>query len=630
MSGQTLTLWDCAAEPPATDGLTYRWDGYESTDRVRSLFAYVEAHADGLRRKYLAWIHDVGESRIGDRRLVEHLALEENLSYWWTTLLVEKSPWKSPSVTDAIRLLAFEELVLEHRPLKIQVVSTNRSIQEAVAGLCRNLGISYTSPRKPGNRLRNITARAAYHALPQTVQALTGLIKHVGTRWRFKRKHAAVWFDTDRAVFFCSYFIHLDEKLATQGRFYSRQWEGLPRLLHDSGYHTNWLQHYIQSPVVPNTRVARIWVDSFNRRSEDEGSHAFLDGYISWKILFRVLGRWCKLVFVTFRLNGQQLRSNFQPRASNISLWPVMRRDWYASLIGSVATENLLWIELFDAVFRDIPLQKQGLYLCEGQTWERALIHSWRKHGHGRLIAVAHSTVRYWDLRYFCDNRTLLSEETYPMPQPDFTALNGKAAVDAHLDASFPKDAIVECEALRYGYLSDLRPRRPPGGALGATTNVLILGDIVASSTAKLLYLLQAAIPHMSADMTFTVKPHPSWTVNPADFPALRFKVATDPLGEILGDFDVAFSTNLTSAAVDAYFAGLAVIVMLNPDELNFSPVRGQPGVRFVSTAAELAEALQSGAESSKAYCGLDGFFFLDPDLHRWKRLVGIDAFATG
>ena len=596
---------------------------------MRSLFAYVETHADALRQKYLAWVHDVGESRIGGRRLVEHLALEKEFSYWWTTLLVEKSPWKSPSVTDAIRLLAFEELVSEHRPLKIRVISANRSIREAVGGLCRSLGISYTSPRIRGKRLQNITARDAYHALPQMVQALIGLIRHVGRRWRFRRKHATVWFDTDRAVFFCSYFIHLDEKLGGKGRFYSRQWEVLPRLLHDSGYHTNWLQHYIQSPVVPTTRVARDWVDSFNRRSEEEGCHAFLDGYMSWKILFRVLSRWCKLVLVTWRLHGQQLRSNFQPRASNISLWPVMRRDWYASLIGSVATENLLWIELFDAALREIPLQQQGLYLCEGQTWERALIHSWRKHGHGRLVAVAHSTVRYWDLRYFSDNRTLLSEETYSMPQPDFTALNGKAAVDAYLNASFPKNAIVECEALRYGYLSDLRSRRSSRRTLRAAIKVLILGDIVASSTEKLLYFLQAAIPRISADMTFTVKPHPSWAVDPANFPALRFTVSTDPLAEILGDFDVAYSTSLTSAAVDACFAGLAVVVMQNQNELNFSPLRGRPGVRFVNTAAELAEALQSDAESSAAYGGLSDFFYLDSDLHRWKRLVGFDASAT-
>src|SRR3990172_153193 len=124
---------------------------------------------------------------------------------------------------------------------------------------------------------------------------------------------------------------------------------------------------------------------------------------------------------------------------------------------GPVAISNLLWIELFDVALRDLPHQKKGLYLCENQAWERAFIHAWRKYGHGQLIAVAHSTVRFWDLRYFIDPRTPRSQDPYPMPQADLMALNGKAARDAYLSVDRPKETIVECEALRYGYVIDRR-----------------------------------------------------------------------------------------------------------------------------------------------------------------------------
>jgi surface carbohydrate biosynthesis protein (TIGR04326 family) len=160
--------------------------------------------------------------------------------------------------------------------------------------------------------------------------------------------------------------------------------------------------------------------------------------------------------------------------------------------------------------------------------------------------------------------------------------------------------------------------------------NVLVVGDIVASNTTRLLNSLQEAIPRISVAMTFTVKPHPRWSIDPLNFPALRFKVSTDPLAEILGDFDVAYATSLTSAAVDAYFAGLAVVVMLDPNELNFSPLRGQPAVCFVSTPTELAEALQTCAENPDEHSDVDGFFFLNADLRRWKRLLELNACATG
>ena len=110
--------------------------------------------------------------------------------------------------------------------------------------------------------------------------------------------------------------------------------------------------------------------------------------------------------------------------------------------------------------------------------------------------------------------------------------------------------------------------------------------------------------------------------VNAADYPSLHLQVVRNALGEILHDFDVAYSSNLTSAAVDAYLAGLPVVVMLEETELNLSPLRGQPGVRFVSTPQELAEALQATGQRSASIPDCNEFFFLDPELPRWQKVL--------
>ncbi len=85
---------------------------------------------------------------------------------------------------------------------------------------------------------------------------------------------------------------------------------------------------------------------------------------------------------------------------------------------------------------------------------------------------------------------------------------------------------------------------------------------------------------------------------------------------------DTAYSSNMTSAAVDAYLTGLPVVVMLEETELNFSPLRGQPGVRFVSTPEELAESLQTADQGMAKGPDHNEFFFLDPELPRWQRLL--------
>jgi surface carbohydrate biosynthesis protein (TIGR04326 family) len=272
---------------------------------------------------------------------------------------------------------------------------------------------------------------------------------------------------------------------------------------------------------------------------------------------------------------------------------------------------------------RDLPPQKKGLYLFENQAWERALIHAWRKNGHGQLIAVQHSMIRFWDLRYFPDPRTVRSSDPYPMPQADLVALNGKAAVDAYLSLDYPKQAIAECEALRYGHLNNIRAGRSSRKAKGSPVKVLIVGDYMSSANIRILQLLEAAAPQMSDSLAYTMKPHPNLPVKATEYPSLHLKVVTAPLGEILHDFDIAYCSNLTSAAVDAYLAGLPVVVVLDDTELNLSPLRGESGVSFVSTPEELAKALRtSTCECAATNPNPSSFFFLNPELPRWSHLL--------
>jgi surface carbohydrate biosynthesis protein (TIGR04326 family) len=620
---QTLTLWDSSGEPSGIDGVVYRWAGYAQSDRVHSLLRHVEAHGERLRRKYLDWVHELGESRILDRRLVDNLAFEDGLSYWWMTLLVEKSLWKSPSINDAIRLMALEEIVVDCKPARLWLVSANSRLNAAVRELCRNLGIEYECRIDRSSR-RRWTLRDVYRGLPQPVQALTSLARHVRVRWPLRQADRTGWFGGDRALFLCSYFIHLDEHACKAGRFHSRQWEGLPKLLHDSGLDLNWLQHYLPSSTVPDTQVARQWARQFNQELAARSFHCFLDAYLSPRIVLRVLVRWFRLNLLCWKLRA--IKSAFRPPGSALSLWPIMRKDWVSSLTGAVAMSNLLWIELFDAAMRDLPRQRRGLYLYEGQSWERAFIHAWRKYGHGQLIGVAHSTVRFWDLRYFTDVRTVRSPDPHRLPQPDLLALNGKAAIDALLQTDFPREAIAECEAVRYSYLNDLESAPVSAQRHDEPAKVLILGDVATASTIKLLRLLEAAADRMPARPVFAVKPHPNCMVDARHYPSLRLAVLTNALGDILNDFDIAYSSSSTSAALDAYLAGLPVVVMLDGTGLNLSPLRARPGVSFVATAEELAAALEVKRDGSRGERDRGEFFFLDPELPRWKRLLELNG----
>ena len=618
MTERVLTLRDSPTDHSEHTEWIYTWNGYAETGSTRSLLRYIEEHGEKLRSKYLAWVHDLGESRIKGKRLIDHLTLEDGLSYWWMTLLAEKSVYKSP-VYDAIRFIAIEEIVSDLKPAKLRLVSSNSVLSETLGDLCKNLKIAYEWKRLPGNSPWQFNLRRLYRALPHPAQALVGLVRHIWGRWPLRKAERAGWFGGDRSVFLCSYFFNMNPDLAEEGCFHSHYWEGLHDLMQKLGISENWLQHYYPHDVVPNPQVAMDWVQRFNQKRKERGFHAFLDAYLSWGIILSVLKRWFWLMRVSSDLG--EVKHAFRSHELGVLLWPLMREDWYASVCGLTAINNLLFTELFDRALSDLPHQEMGFYLCENHAWERALIHAWRKHGHGELIAVPHSTVRFWDMRYFADPRTIRSSNLYQQPREDLVALNGKAAVNCYLSADYPKKNIVECEALRYGYLEKIKAGSQKK-IRRESIRVLILGDYISSDTSEMLQLLEEAQQYMTVSATYTMKPHPNYRVNPEDYPSLNLEVAMDHLGKILYDFDLAYSSNKTSAAVDAYIAGLQVVVTLNSAELNFSPLRGRPDVSFVSTPEGLAEALQMAHQNLVDRPDNNDFFFLDPELPRWRKLL--------
>jgi surface carbohydrate biosynthesis protein (TIGR04326 family) len=616
-----LVIWDSTDQPFEHKGLIYTWNGYSEKDFIHSLRRYVESHGERLRGKYISFIHDLSEAKVEGKQLKEHLDIGDGFSLWWMSLLAEKSFWKSPNVDVIVRLFALEEIVLEQQPDKFVLASANQSLHKVLSDLCGSLGICYEWERLPDRSKRQVSLRGFYRVLPHPIQALISLARHVWNRWPLRKVGKSEWFEGSSSLFFCSYFTQMISKLADEGQYYSRYWAGLFGLMNKLGFSGNWLQLYYPHDVLPRPYMALDWVQRFNQQPQrGQGFHTFLDAYLSWSVLCRVLKHWLRLLRISWSLN--KVKHSFRPQNSHLSLWPLMREDWYTSVCGGVAIDGLIYIELFDRALKDLPHQKKGFYLCENIAWERALIYAWRKHGHGQLIAVVQGVIRFWDMRYFHDLRTIRSSDSNPMPQADLTVLNGRATIDAYSSAGYSKESIAEGEALRNGYLHKLMYNRPLKKADGDEVKVLILGDFSPSGTTKMLELLEAAVPHISSRVTFAMKPHPAYQVESLGYPSLKLKVVMDPLEEILGNFDIAYSTNLTSAAVDAYVAGLQVVVMLNNAELNLSPLRGRSDVRFINTPEELAEALQLTNQNRVDRRDSSDFFFLDPELPRWRKLL--------
>jgi surface carbohydrate biosynthesis protein (TIGR04326 family) len=614
-----LIVWDSSNPPSDNHGLVYTWNGYNENDSIHSLLKVIDGNDDLFRNIYLRWVYDLGQFRISSKSIIDHLTFQDGFSYWWMTLFVEKSPWNQPAIIDALKLMALEKVILDEKPDLVRFVSDKRNLHESVRALCRNLGVAYEWQRTANSR-EKLNSKTLYYRLPLFFRSCISMVMYLKERWKLKKSGKQELFN-ENAIFFGSYFFNLDKQKLDKGVFGSRYWGDMVELIQKNGFKGNWLHLYYPHSEVPNATAAVDRISAFNTCENDKNVHILLERNLSYKSIRFVINGYLLLLKKVWKMKG--VKNAFLVKHSAVDLWPLMRKDWKEALLGPVVIHNLFFIELFDKLLAGCHLQKKGVFLYENQSWEKAFIHSWRKYGHGVLIAVPHSTVRYWDLRYFADPEMVAGNAANSMPQADYVAVNGKVAKESYSSNGFPPEKILECEAIRYTALNKvIATVEGNSKRISKSKRILLLGDYMPDGTNSLLTMVAEAFEHSALDIQFVIKPHPNYIIDPDKIPIKGLTVCLDPIEKIILDFDLVISGNTTSAAVDAYVAGVPVVVLIDQTELNFSPLRGQPGVYFVNNSDQLRNGFIMDLFREAGISKAKDFFYLDPDLPKWRQIL--------
>jgi len=622
-SSSAILIWDSEDSLPLGDWITVLWRSYDYSGRddVFSVPQLIEDKPDHLRSRYLAWIFELGETRVNGKRVVDHLELRSGFSYWWMTRFAEKCNYsKSAQIDDVIRLMVFEELAKKCSFGTLVLVTSNRVLAECIRKWCTSLGVVFEWRRKAKQSVPLSWLKRVYQATPNTLQALVWLLRYLVDRWSLCGVGLKKWQETDGQVTFISYLFNLLPDSARQGHYVSRYWADLPDVLQRDKCKTNWLHIYVHDALLPTSKHAAETIRNFNDSERGVQCHVTLDTFLSPLVVFRTMRDWGRLLWISIGLSGSLSSS----QNTSFNFWPLFVADWQRSMFGTDAMSNLLNINLFESALDFLPYQKCGVYLQENQGWEFGLIQAWKAAGHGSLIGTPHSTVRFWDLRYFFDPRSYLRRGCSDLPMPDRVTVNGPAMRDAYEKGGYPVEDLVEVEALRYLHLYD-SPAKTASASLPdkGAIRVLVLGEYLHTNTQRQMKLLEQAVPSLPNDMVFIVKPHPACPILSADYPGLIMSVTMEPISKLLAECDVAYSSAVTSAALDAYCAGVPIVSMLDPNTLNLSPLYGCKGVLFASTPSELANALSFAVASSSLQNDRQVFFTLDPQLSLWHKLLG-------
>ncbi|WP_078129395.1 TIGR04326 family surface carbohydrate biosynthesis protein [Leptospira alexanderi] len=622
---ESILIWDHAGNnAPEFSGSVYLWKNYSENISANhfSIPKYVDQNRFRLRDKYNSLLYRLGEVQLKNKRIIDWLEIRPNFSFWWMTLIVESNYGKSTFMASVIKLLALEEILYHKKVSEIFLNSSDSNMHKVVHKFCKEKGIQFFSFSEKNSKTNNgeWDLRQGYDNLPYFLKASITFLRYINLVWGLRKQKVPKEKMQDSNFVIFDYFFHLRLDSKNLKLFRSNYWTDLIDVLRNAKTRIFWSHIFVRHSLIQNSQEGVSVLESFNQNETE--IHSFLEGYIDFIVLLKTFWDYLKINWI--RLFIRNFRFFCRTEILSFDLWPILRSDFLDSLSGSMSVQNLFLLNLIEKNLENISGPKKGIYLQENQAWESALIYIWKSRNIGSLIGVPHATVRFWDLRYFSDYRNYDSNCKNSMPLPDKVALNGSASLNAYKEGKYPQDRIAEVEALRYLEIEkDTRNIKKDKNRNISNVKVLILTDYLPKVTRLQLRMLMDALPLLNLEFEFILKPHPACPVYEGEFPFLQLKVFQEPIVNLLKDADIVYTSNITSAAVDAYCFGVPVISVLDGSSLNMSPLLGMDHVTFVSTHQELSRALQKdfGISVKKR----KAFFCLDPNLTKWKKLLRIE-----
>ena len=619
----TLNIWDTDQTYANSDGSLLLWQqfvGSQYPAHAVSISDVIELNAYEIRTKILDFIYSVGENVAGSSKT--KLKFESGFDYFWMTQFQSRPYTQSAQLNTLAKLFALIEILKVHKFKQIQVCTADPNLSTIIASIAESTSAGFktitfngeTSPTSTKSRLKKV--------IPKPLLAFICLLQQSRVAAKLKSNNESST-QTTRcgSISFFDYWYRFGATVNETRKFESQYWTNLVDELKDKN--VNWLHNLVDKHKKSELLHIKSLQNDFNLANTDN-RHSIIDAISESAVFVKSVKSYLRLLIRSLWLD--KYKSAFSLSDAPINFWPIFKNEWLNSLRGYEAMTNCIRFHRLELILQRLPKQRLGFYLIENQPWEMALIHLWRKHGHGQIIGVAHSTVRFWDLRLMSDPRRFLEVGMNTMPRPNWIAVNGPLAHSSMVDARYPESELVDVEALMYQHLAIAQTNiRKKSSDASKVTTILVATDFLESATQTQLKLLNELLQTTeSKNLRVLLKPHWSQTFKDLD-PRIDVVSGKEDLATYFDQCDVLYCSAITSAVIDGACAGVPVIQCLDPQSFNLSPLRGHAEVQVVRTTKELMHAINNIGDKPPIIKP-STLFNLDSQLPKWKALIATQA----
>lgn len=609
-----ILVWTEDSDPPSFEGLVFLWNVYQKSSKsIISVPYELEVNATIFRERYLDLIDRTSNIQIHNREIESYFRIDGDFSLWWMNLVFEKNYGKSKLFSNSIKLTVFEFYLEDFNHSVIHYSrSTTKDLIDYLKVCTDHLLVYKSSNVDLGNPFKIIHGPMQMRSfLPHFLLGLISIFRYVKFCGGIQFVSNGEQRDKGK-VHIYDYFFHILTK-ENEREFKSAYWGTLPDLFNRIKLEVTYSHIFVPSNSFPKIKSAKKKIADYNRGSASKSEHRLVE-QVTVLVLCKVILYYIKfsciyLVYFSFRLKSLLNSKEDRPV---LFLWEELKD----SIIGSVAIQNLFTFFTVKNQVEVIPKDTRLVYLMENQNWEKVLVYHWKKYIGNRVFGVAHATVRFWDLRY--SFRKNLSGFRMNECKPDKIVYNGPLSKKRLLNFGYKEKDLIPGEALRFLGLDSLSKK---SNSSKKNKIFLVFTDYLFSVSKFQLDLLDS----IEFPYKIIVKPHPACPIERIDFPNLNFEITNERSETLLKNVSIVFTSNVTSASLEAYYLGLPVISARDPKEVNLSPLFGLKNVHFVSSRDELKNSIKD-IETIRIQSKRNDVFFTNGKLEKWKNILNVSC----
>ena len=565
------------------------------------LFEFIDQNSEVLKNQYLNIILQLSNFVINNQSLKDRLYFKD-YSLWEMSLLQEKNIYKNRFIFKTIKYLALKKIITDNINENIKIFYLESDLASCLETEFKNLKISFVG--KSFSFLNKINQVIKKNIPLHFLYFLYYFFKNCS----FRKFNDKVLIEKKFLIF--SYFTHYDIKKFNEKIFYPKQWTGLWEEIIENA---NFLQIFL-----PNEKL-KFFFQVENLVKKKNFKNLKKENFINYFIYYKYFLK----VFRDFKVfKSKILYYNIVKKIKDSEnlryFFEINEEIFISSFSGYTLLQNLLWINIFENLFKNLPKHDYGMYLFENQPWEKAFVRCWKKYNQGKLIGYCHTTVNFWNLNYF-NIKDYNSSDDFKKFSPDLIAVSSEISKNFIVNQSINLGKVIEVEALRYNWILD--KKKDLNDKLIENRKIIFLGDYDKNINDKLIKILkQSKDELMELGFQVSYKPHPATKIKNIDN---KISVIKEDLEDLINNYSYIVSSNSTSAIIETLSCGLNTFLFIDKNNFNLSPIKNtkiEKNVEFFFTKDELISKIENSQNNFEAV----EYYYLDKELKRWKKILEI------